>query len=202
MGKFSFFKRQKVENSLDLEGTSVVLPKTKKEFTIEQMINAMDEVEEKKKDMNNGLADMDHKVKMKDGSYCNVSELLEKHNAMSDEMEKMKKDSAEKEKDLSTSDSSVDVEGDLHNEEEESVQENAEDSSEDQDAKKKALQLAEHEEKEIVEAKKKNAKEKAERIRNANKRHDEEVQRNEFFEQRGFDVELSSDRLARGRDRY
>lgn len=39
---FSFFKKSKVENSADLEGTSVLLPRSKKEFTLTEIINEMD----------------------------------------------------------------------------------------------------------------------------------------------------------------
>lgn len=196
--KLNFFKRQKVENSIDLEATLVVLPKSKKEYSIEALVNAMDEVEEKKKDMNNGLADMDHKVKMHDGSYCNVGELVEKHKSMCDEMEKMKKDSAEKEMDLKVEASPVDVEGDLANVEDDEApamdKDKKENEEEDKDAKKKALQLEENDEKEVEAAKKKNAKEKAERLKNA---HLKTFQNDETAS-----IDLSYDQVARGRSRY
>lgn len=190
--KFSFFKRTKVENGLDLEGVSIMLPKSKKEMTIEQLINEMDMKEEKKMDE---MADLSHKVKMHDGSMMNVGELLEKHKMMSDELEDLKKkkeDEAVDEHDLIEEPAEVDVEtSDMHNDEE------------DEKAKKKALELAEHEEKEIKEEKKKNelaeaakkralAKAKADKLRNANLAKDtEEAQ-----------VHIMQDQVAVGKQRY
>jgi hypothetical protein len=187
MGKFSFFKREKVENSADLESMSITLPKSGKEKTITQIINDADEAEMKKNDeMANGVeADPSHKVKLHDGSMCNVGELVEKHKALNEEHKKLQDaheelkkahDALEKEHGLSEVEEKVDVEGDKHN-------------VEDEEAKKKALELAEHEEKEIVEAKKKNNFDK---LKNAPKLVNEECAK----------VELSEDQVARGRVRY
>lgn len=181
-GMIKFFKKAKVENSVDLESMSVVLPKTGKEMTITQLVNAMDEHEEKAKDMNAGMADPSHKVKMHDGSYCNVSELVEKHKAMHDELESMK---AKKE--------------DSEDQDMEYAEKPAEDfesgdpktNMEDEDAKKKALMLAEHEDKEIKEAKAKNAAEKAMRLRNAPHRQAEVAH-----------LELGQDKVARGKQLF
>lgn len=239
--KFSFFKKTKIENAIDPD-LQLVLPRSGKSISLSKLINdayekdqdpAMgnkkNKEEEKEADKNSGLADMTHKVKMKDGSYCNVKELLDKHNKMCDEMDCMKKDSAEKELDLKTEESEVDAEGDLHNddmeendhEEEVETEEHkkemnddeehpedavhdAEDPEEDKSAKKKALQLAEHEEKEIEEAKAKNkrknsfkspeAKARAERIRNAHLKA--------FATEDAPVIELSADRVDRGKVRY
>jgi hypothetical protein len=174
------------------------------------------------------MADMNHMVKMHDGSYMKIKDMMSKHQAMCDEIEDlkgMKKDSKEEELDLEVKPKEVDAEGDLHNdpdsehdmdEHEEKVakveheeelkddmEENPEevvhdDEDEDKGAKKKSLQLAEHEEKEIEEAKaknkKKNALEKANRLRNAHlKAVQTEPERN---------IELSEDMVARGRSRY
>lgn len=177
MAKFSFFKKQKVENSDTLHEMSVLLPKSKKEISVEKLINDMDQ---KMMDDNAGMADMKHKVKLHDGSYCNVGELLEKHKAMSEEMGKMK-DSKESELDEKVEPEAVNVEGDdksmddseehpeedVHHIEGDEIKDDdgemdEEGDDEDKAAKKKALQLAEHEDKEIEAAKKKkNAAEKA-----------------------------------------
>lgn len=196
---FKLFKRQKVENSTDIEGMHVVLPKSGREVSITQLVNEMDEAEEKKK-ANDVPADPAHKVKLHDGSMCNVGELVEKHKAMADELAALK---AKKEDEigLETEEVSPDVESapEMENE----------DEADDADAKKKALEIAEHEDKEMADAKKKNAKadnpksdsddakkaakEKADKLRNANTRHaDEEVAR----------VEFSDDMVSRGRSRY
>lgn len=178
---FKLFKRTKVENSTaELEGSHVILPKSGREISIEKLVNEMDEYEEKKKS-NEVMAEMGHKVKLHDGSMCNVSELLEKHKAMHDELKAMK-------------------EGDEHGDKDD-PKENEE--GEDEEAKKKALGLAEHEEKEIEEAKKKNdlesakkkkeAKEKADKLRNAGPK---------LVENEGTVVEFSEDQVARGKSRY
>ena len=58
--KFNFFKKEKVENGIDLESMSVVLPSSKVEKTITQLINEADAKEEKK-----GLANGEDK-----GRHC------------------------------------------------------------------------------------------------------------------------------------
>lgn len=195
--KFTWFKKSKVENAMDAD-LSVILPKSLKEMTIAQLITNADD---KEMDKNSGLADMTHKVKMYDGSYCNVGELLEKHKAMCDELESMKKmkDEKESEHDVKESEESVDSESvpEKKNDDEDDMEQNADDTEEDKEAKKKALQLAEHEEKEIVEAKNKKKNEariKAERLKNAHlkplQNQEEEV------------LELSYDMVARGKARY
>lgn len=150
---------------------------------------------------NEGLADPAHKVKMHDGSYCNVAELVEKHKALHDELSAMKSSSEDQDMEYSESES-------IGNKEDE-----------DQEAKKKALELAEHEDKEIKEKKKENeedekkeekdeekkeekkkneievkakAKEKADRLRNAHlTANDEPVK-----------IDMPQDMVARGVARY
>lgn len=209
------FKKEKVENSIDLENMVVMLPKSKREETIAKLLNEVDELEEKKA-KNEVEADPSHKVKLHDGSMCNVGELVEKHKALADELEKMK-DEMEGGDDIEEEDAPVDSESSTENEEDEG-------KDEDEEAKKKALQLAEHEEKEIEEAKKQNsiaekklasllaakakregktvnggkvqsdeAKEKAKKLRNANAR---------ALEAQEMKIELSGDLVARGKARY
>lgn len=154
--KLNFFKKTKVENAVDLESMTVVLPKTGKEMTITQLVNEADEKEEKK-DMNAGMADPAHKVKMFDGSYCNVGELVEKHKALHDELEGMKG----KKEDGEDQDMEYAEKEAIGNEEDEKVKEDKK-NEEDEKAKADA-----DKEKEVKDAKKKNDKEKAERLRNA-----------------------------------
>jgi hypothetical protein len=109
--KFEFFKRAKVDNGID-EGMSVKLPKSKKEVTLEKLINDADKMAV---DKNAGMADPEHKVKLHDGSYMNVAELVAKHKEMHDELEEMKAkkdDATEGESELEEETESVDVEGD------------------------------------------------------------------------------------------
>ena len=187
--KFQIFKKSKVENAIDPELT-VVLPKSGKEKSIGQIINEADDMEQNKAAC---MANLEDKVKMYDGSMCNVGELLERHKALNSELEEMKKkkeDSIEHEEEVAPKETPVEVEGDMHN-----------DESDDRDAKKKALELAEHEDKELEEAKKQNeleekkalAKAKAEALRNAPLR---------FENEEPVRIELTSDKVQRGKARY
>lgn len=245
--KLAFWKRSKVENAMDPE-LSVVLPKSGKEITIAELVSEADERAAKKK---NSMAEPHDKVKMHDGNMCNVAELVDKHKALHDELESMKSkkdDAKEEEGEVDMGEEAVDVEGDDKSKDnddpsdlddegaiEEDKKENDDmeedddasmDNGEDDEAKKKALQLAEHEDKEIEAAKKKKnaadaayraivakkagekksnavdrealarkklAAEKADRLRNANLNFEpEEV----------TTVELSADRVQRGKSRY
>jgi hypothetical protein len=179
--KTIFYKKSKVENAIDPE-LSVILPKSGKEKTVSQIINEADESEMNKKNGEETMANPEHKVKLHDGSMCNVGELIERHKALNDALEATKKDT--KEEELPLEEKPVEVEGDKHNEE-----------SDDEGAKKKALQLAEHEEKEIEEAKKKNelAKKKADALRNAHLR---------FENEEPAVIELPADKVRRGKQLY
>lgn len=126
MSKLKFWNRKPAENAADLESLEVTLPKTGKTMSVLSIVNAMDEMEEKKKE---NMADPKAMVKMHDGAMCNVGELVEKHKAMYDELEGMKKsnedgdepemeNTEEKEGDLVPEEEPLDVEGDLHNEDE------------------------------------------------------------------------------------
>lgn len=204
--KFSFFKKTKVENALDPE-LQVVLPSSGKIVSIEQLINDADKAAGKRKNgyeskedpamdsnpkaknekagesaKSHSMANMDHMVKMHDGGYMKVKDLVAKHKSMMDDMEEMKskkEDSSEEELDLAVEPSDVDAEGDMHNDPEEEGDmsdheeevakedhkmemkddlEHPEDvvhdeEDEDKGAKKK-LQLVEPEDKEVEAAKK------------------------------------------------
>jgi hypothetical protein len=241
--KFSFFKKTKVENAFDPE-LQVVLPRSGKSVSISKLINdayekdqdpAMEEHKLKgSKDgesaKDHAMANVEHMVKMHDGGYMKIKDMMNKYKAMNDDLEDLKKkkeDKAEKELDLEVEPSDVDAEGDLHNdpdsehdlndhemdvskvEHEEELKDSLEhpedvvhDEDDDKDAKKKALQLVEHEEKEIEAAKKKNlkkknelAREKASRLRNADVRAFQN-------DAAAPTLELSYDKVVRGKDRY
>lgn len=88
--RLNLFKREKVENSteVDFDKMMVELPKSKKEMTLEQVVNDLDSM------YMNRMANMDHMVKMND-SEMTVNELVQKYNAMcaaknQDEEEKKK----------------------------------------------------------------------------------------------------------------
>ncbi len=186
--KLNFFKRSKVENSIDPE-LMVELPKSKKEVSIAQLVNDADEAS-----MPEAMANMEHKVKLHDGSMVNVGDLVAKHKAMCDEMEAMKgkkEDEVESESDLEVKKESVEVEGSKEND----------DKDGDDDAKKK--ELAKNEDEELEAAKKKNeldaatkaaAKEKADKLRKAHL--------NALNEAPGQTIETSGDRVKRGKELY
>lgn len=191
---FKLFKRTKVENSTDIEGMSVMLPKSKKEVTIEKLINDADEMAEKG---NAGLADPAHKVKLHDGSYCNVGELVEKHKAMHDELEEMKAkkddDGEEDKKKDDDDEEEMPKEKKEDDAEDEHEEEKKKEDVSDKDAKEKAEDIVEHEEEEMA-AKKKNAKAKADRLKNAHTREQDE--------ESDVKVSFSIDQVARGKARY
>lgn len=163
-----FYTKKKIENSADLGDTFVTLPKSGKEYSIMQIINAMDDFEEKKK---TNEADYNMKVKLHDGTICNVSDLIDKHKKLSnkiknkedkkDEMENEDDEEKEKEKEMKEKkENEKDCYGKMENEDE--------DEDEDKETKKKALEIAEHEEKEMKEKKMKNSnKHFSESLKNA-----------------------------------
>lgn len=94
--KFSFFKRSKVENSIDLESMSVELPLSKVEVTLSHLINEADKEEMEKEKPK--IAEDHHLVNVA-GETMSVGELVQKHAKMCDEMEEMKKPKEEEGKD-------------------------------------------------------------------------------------------------------
>jgi len=194
--KLSLFKRTKVDNTVDLETMSVVLPKSGKEMTLTQLVNDADSAHDKENPAY-GMAHPDHMVDMGDGKKMAVKDMCNAYKAMHEELESMKAkhkegeaeekhdDATEHEGEVEKKEEKVEVEGD------DKAKDN-EESGDDKDAKKKALELAEHEDKEIEAAKKKNAKEKADRLRNA---ADKAVDAARV-------IELSEDRVVRGKTRY
>lgn len=89
---FKFFKKTKVENETDLESMSVTLPKSKKEKTIGQIINEMDEVELNAAKPQSQVANGEHMVKCGDEEMT-VNALVEKHMALK---QKYNEDTADK----------------------------------------------------------------------------------------------------------
>lgn len=180
---FKLFKKSKVENATDIEGIHVVLPKSGREVSIVELINEVDEMEKKG---NDGLADPAHKVKLHDGSYCNVAELVEKHKAMNEELEGLKKkkeDEMEPEGDAELKETDVDSE---------STPEMANDD------KPMDAEADKEEKKEDKEMTKKNAieaKKKADKLRNAHLTAIANASEVRV-------VDMPEDKVARGKSRY
>lgn len=87
----NFFKRAKIENSIDLESTVVQLPKSKKEFTITEAVMELDKFVNMA-----GYAADDHMVKMENGEEMSVKDMKDCMNKMRN-AEKMEKEGMGKE---------------------------------------------------------------------------------------------------------
>jgi hypothetical protein len=191
--KMKFFKRTKVENSAVDVSTLVELPLSKKEVTLERVINEYDKI------LNmNGYANGDHMVKVGEKDEMSVNDLVKKHMDMCNEMEKLKSAKGDEggepgkgedevgDLDVAknapiedeTSETKIDRPGDksLDNEDDEAM-ENEDDESEE-DKKKKM---------------KNEAKAKAAALKNAhlNVRDEEPAT-----------IDLAEDQVARGKSRY
>lgn len=188
MSKLNFFKKAKVENSADLETMSVVLPKSGKEVALSSIIQNADEMEMKKDQP--VMANGDHMVKVGE-EQMTVNALLEKHQAMCNEMAEMKKMAPAKEGDPAAQ---------KMNEEDE-----AKKKAEKEAADKKANEEKEKSEKEAAEKKandEKAAKEAEEKKQNDLKNFDilKNAPTEAIKEQPKFDS--SMDQVSRGQARY
>lgn len=182
------FKRAKVENALDIEGIIVVLPKSGKEVAITQLVNEADDMEDKKK-KNEVMAGMDHKVKLHDGTTCNVAELVEKHKALSEAAASKENEDGE----IADGEKEVgDRGGDksLDNMEEDDSTDVQMDESDDADKEVEAAKK-----KNSLEAAKK-AKAKAAALRNARDKHDAGLDEEVAV------VDFSASQVERGKSRY
>ncbi len=216
--KFTFFKRTKVENSVDLEGLVTTLPESKKEVIVTNALAEYDKI------LNmNGYANGDHMVKVGEKDEMSVNDLVKKHMEACNELSEMKKNAAgDKGGEPGTGKDDVDPEvanedDSVENEEDESVDNEGitmggdgdvgtrggdksldnededesvdnEDDDGDEDDKKKK----EKTKNEL--AKKAEAKKKAASLKNAhlNSRDDFETVK----------VDLAEDQVARGKSRY
>lgn len=208
--KMKFFKRTKAENSTIDTATLVELPTSKKEMSLEKVINEYDKIVNM-----NGYANGDHMVKVNDKDEMSVNDLVKAHQTACNEIEKMKgkgKDDESMDNEDDMDDESMDNEDDDSMDNDEDMEgtidsqikavgdrggdaslDNEEDNEEDvppvekKKNKKKNSML-------IAEAKKVIAREKASRLKNARSRYDnsEEMPR----------VSLPRDQVALGKQRY
>lgn len=175
MSILQFFKREKIENSLDIESTMVVLPKSKLEKTIAQLVNEADEKAQSK------MCNMEDEVMVND-EKMQVGHLVEKFKNLISEYEKVKagpaatpaKDPEKKENVISH-----------------------------EEAESAALEIAEHEEASIEAAKKKeNEDEKKKEKEEGEKRFNALKNAKHTAQPTTVKIELSEDRVARGKARY
>lgn len=188
--KFNFFERKKVENSLDMENMTVVLPKSQKERVLSKLINEADDAEMKKDEPK--MAHPNHMVEM-NGEKMSVGDLVKKHAEACNALEEMKKEKPE-----AKSNDEDDADGDDDGMENDGSQDMETAGKEvpmpedDKEGERKSLELEEEEEKEVKDAKRMNALEKSERLKNAHKTaHLREVT-----------ISLSDDQVSRGKSLY
>lgn len=172
---FKFFNQKPVENAADLESMVVELPKAKKKVSLADIINDADMAM-----MSGGYANGDHKVKVGEEEMT-VNELVDRHM-------KLKSSMAEGEK----------------------LKEN-DDSEADMDAKKAEKMgegegpAAKNDEDEEMEKKEKSKEKKDDTKKNAktgDRAHFDKLKNAHETTQNAEVVELSLDKMARGKSRY
>lgn len=182
---FNLFKRTKVENSADLENTMVEIGKDKKPVSISDAIT----MAEKLHNMH-GYASGDHMVKVGE-EEMSVNDLVKKHMDVCNKMSEMEKNDAEEGMD------SEDAPMDNAEDEKETVEEGEEDVG-DRGGDKAVENEDEGEDKEEKKsnskAKAAAAKAKADAIKNAHRAKPLPIEQTV--------VELSSDKMERGKQRY
>lgn len=185
---FDFFKKTKVENTAEFDSMTIVLPKSKKEKTLSQIVNEADEHEIKtEKDKGEKqYANGDHFVKSGEEEMT-VNELLERHQKMKDAMSGKGAAGEQDEK----------PEPDLTNKAPKKNDEKPEPQMENEEDKKK-----------------KEKKEEEEAKKNAEKAEEEKAKKNANFEaiknaqtealrlESQTKVDLTEDKVARGKARY
>lgn len=188
------FKRTKVENSIDLEGMIVELPKSKKEMSLTKVINEYDAI------LNmNGYANDEHMVKVNDKDEMSVKDLVKAHQEKCNELEDMKKKKDNDDAEMDSEDPAMENDSEEEIEKaglddlgdhggDESLDNEDEEADEEMPKKKKNKMKNE-----LEAAKKLIAREKAARLKNAHLRNrDEDL----------AVVSLPQDQVARGKARY
>lgn len=182
------YKRTKVENSLDIEGIMIELPKSKKEFLLTDIVDKFDAIQNM-----HGYANGDHLVKMGDDEMS-VNDLVKKHMEMCNKMEKMNAGGE--------GEPGVDIEMENGEDEESTIDagekdvgsrggDKSLDNEEDEEADKKEKMKNAADRKAAIKA-------KNDKIKNSGRKG---LGESEEFEETAV-VELSGDKIARGRARY
>lgn len=189
-----FWNKTEAKDSKDLENKVVTLPKSKKEMTVLNALEAYDAI------LNmNGYANGDHMVKVGDKDEMSVNDLVKKHLEAMNEIDSMKAKNTD-----DGDDAEVDEDPAVENETEHDIEEAgiedvgdrggdkhlSNEDDEEEDKKDKKVKNA----KKLAEAEKLVAKAKAARLKNANLRHQDETE--DVF------VSLPEDQVARGKARY
>lgn len=212
--KFNFFKRTKVENTIDPE-MQVQMP-SGKFVSVSTLISdavARDEKATLNADdpKSHAMANLDDMVKMHDGGYMKVKDMVSQHKAMRDEMEDMKASKSEMKEEVDPPAEEKNEGANKEPKEELKTDDDGGDmgdtaamqDSEDKDDKdKNPLQKDSEDEEEMEAAKKKTkneaAKIKAERLRNA----PQVANLKNALAEKEETIELASDQVKRGKARY
>lgn len=196
-----FFKKSKVENS-DLENTLVTLPKTKKEVTISQLVNEMDDMykkDEGKDPKAPAMANGDHHV-MVGEDKMSVNDLVKKHVEMCNELADLKK-KKEGGAEEGMDEKSENEEGMDMGEEHAEKDKKASDKTENEEGLDVGEEKAEKDKKASDKTEKKSNAADLEKIANARKKA--EALKNAQSNARVKDpVQADFDKLARGKTRY
>lgn len=175
---FKIFKREKIENSLDFENTIIELPKSKKEMTLAQIVNALDAIENM-----HGYANVEHMVKVGE-EEMSVKNLADCYSKMKSSMDEEKKKENEEDEDKENdAESEKDAGEDAKKNEEDEEKEN-EDAPSEGSPKEANKEL-------VLNKKKKNSKEEFNKQKNAHIKNDKETVANSVLTTR--------DRVALGK---
>ena len=182
--KLNIFKRTKIENSVDLDGMIVELPKSKKEMALTKVVDEYDKIVNM-----NGYANGDHMVKVGDKDEMSVNDLVKKHLEMQNAWDEEKAKNAAREDggEPGPDDEVKNADDDKDDDKDDKSLDNKEDDSDDDDAKKKKENMQNE-----LAAKKQLVKEKAERLRNATNQD----------EQERVVISLPQDQVKRGKQLY
>ena len=197
--KLNIFKRTKVENSVDLDGLVVELPKSKKELLLTKVVEEYDKIANM-----NGYANGDHMVKVGDKDEMSVNDLVKKHIEMQNEYNdyKAKNEAASDDEvegddgDESVENSEADVAEGLQEVGDRGGDEHLGNKEDDGDEKEKAEKEKKDKVKnalKIAAAKKADAKAKALKLKNAHLNEPEEE---------AASIALPQEQVARGKALY
>lgn len=180
MKALNFFRKQKVdkiENGADLETLSVKLPKSGKEFTIVELVDIAEKIENMA-----GYANGDHMVKLGE-EEMSVNDMMKKYGAMCNEMAEMKKNMEGEDSDEAMENKEDEVDVEDKDEKKEKKKENGSDKADEE--------VVDEEVKEVVEEQKKaNFK----KLKNAHAKATAKTEAPVLL--------LSGDRVALGKSRY
>lgn len=208
---FKLFKKEKVKNSDELAQMSVILPKSKVEKTVTQLVNEADEEAVRKEAK---MANEDDKIKVGEKEMT-VKELVDFYNEKCEneevEEEEFENEEIEEIEVEIETESDEDEEEELENEEDEMENDSDEEELEEKPknkamknstSKKKVVKNSKKAKKKVVKNSKQTLEEAEEAARIAVENYNKLKNAQENVETEEFHVELGHDKVARGVSRY